>query len=168
MNLQLNLNEAWVKRDFKKRWNWTTEEQRKERKACKGNLQIPMAQVISRTLESGQRSPCFYNPAYRQAGDGYLTTAWSAQGVWEETWGRRAYNQAGAKSCLWLQTNKKATPQSWAFCFFLMFRNTGWNHASVSASLFQESYLFMKMFFSFSLLTDNVIDAFPQYLHFSY
>lgn len=69
MNLQVNLNEAWVKRDFEKRWNRNTEVQKQERKICKGKLQVPMAQVISRTLKSGQISPSVSTTtAYRQAG----------------------------------------------------------------------------------------------------
>lgn len=36
----------------------------------------------------------------------------------------------------------------------------------MSVSLFQKSYLFKEMVFSFSLLIDNVLESFPQYLGF--
>lgn len=34
------------------------------------------------------------------------------------------------------------------------------------ASIFQESYLFTEMFFSFSLLIDNILHSFPRHLYF--
>ena len=42
----------------------------------------------------------------------------------------------------------------------------GGNQTSMSASLSQESYLFKEIVFPFSLLIDDVLESFPQYLGF--
>ena len=47
-----------------------------------------------------------------------------------------------------------------------MFTTMGGNQTSMAASLFQESCLFKEMVFSFSLLTDDVLESFLQYLGF--
>lgn len=54
------------------------------------------------------------------------------------------------------------------FFFCLRLKNIRWSHTTVSASTFQECYLFLRnVCFLFSLLINNVLDSFPRYLYFN-